>query len=1219
MSRLNKLLRWALYGTAIVFAILIVAVFAVPRLVNLEVFRDRINIEASRAIKGEVRFEKIKLELYPLPHLSVYNGRLSIPKITRGKLKALSVYPKIIPLLSGNIKIDKLTINRPEFDIVIPGSPVEKAKDEKQPPGAGAEEKIAAVIGWMQSVGEDLNLSIKDGRLNLSVENMPVVKLENVHVALEMLPERIWLNLGSGSNFYEKIALQAEIDLKSLKSRGRIELSGFNPQQLSATIISPNVMQIGKSQINLNLQFHMDRLNVFRGEVQGTIPELSLQRGSETVLLKAKNLKGDFYVDEHKSEVTLAELRLNEPAAILSGRFVSELSVPRVAVQIDGKQIDVQQAGKTALALAGDIPVVKAIFDILKGGRVPAIRFAVSGKTGESLGVFENMTIDGSLSNGIVSIPVVDFTVKNAGGEVKISKGLLGVSKINAVYDQTEVKDGSLMLGFSGKSAPFQLNIKLDADLGQVPGVIKRFVADQRVIAQLNRISHLSGRAQGSLFLGDKLDAIGVKVKISDFNLKTRVDPIAFPLELKGKNFSFEGTSINVRSLTVNLKNSHFFTDAVNLQWGEANLLQVDSGNAQIRLDQIRSLLLSFEGIKEKLTVLKSLAGTANISNFKMKGPLSKPASWRYNAAGSLQNVVLTSERLPAALSLTSGHFNIAPETLTFSEIELKAMDASLNISGRLNGYRQGVDNLMLDLRGKAGEQADLWLLKQLKLPDYLLIRPPLRINRSHLTWERSGKTTVSGDLNIHRDLDVSGDVQLEPGVINVKKFVIRDKESRAEFALNLQQKKIGIAFNGNLLKTTVDKFLADNQIFHGWIKGDLRLDYYQENPMNTVFRGSLSGKDFVLLKQLGVPIHIERVSIEGKGNRFLVASDARLLEERKLKLKGDLNYSPEGIVFNAEASVNGIVLDRLTEEIRKIAEEKNSGRKDEKAEKKEKLWNFPLHGKVKIISDYLKYQKYEWSPFVADISLHPERINMSVIRADVCGISTPGMVSITPQGVDFLFNPYAQEADFQKTTVCLVDQSSKVTGSFNFIGELNGRGAAEDLLNSIEGNFELKTGEGRILSGRSFRVLRDILALVNITEVYKGKLPSLTQEGFGYNSIRARGRYKNSSLVFEEGYIDGLTMNVAAYGEINFAQRAINLQVLVAPLKAVDSILGKIPLVGYLLGGSLITIPVTVEGNLDNPNVKLLSPSAVGEGLVGILKRTLQLPVKIFEPVVPK
>jgi hypothetical protein len=53
-------------------------------------------------------------------------------------------------------------------------------------------------------------------------------------------------------------------------------------------------------------------------------------------------------------------------------------------------------------------------------------------------------------------------------------------------------------------------------------------------------------------------------------------------------------------------------------------------------------------------------------------------------------------------------------------------------------------------------------------------------------------------------------------------------------------------------------------------------------------------------------------------------------------------------------------------------------------------------------------------------------------------------------------------------------------------------------------------------------------------------------------------------------------------------------------------------------LGGSLVSVPVKIKGNLSDPQVTFLSPSAVGSAFLGIMERTIKLPITIIEPVLP-
>jgi len=66
------------------------------------------------------------------------------------------------------------------------------------------------------------------------------------------------------------------------------------------------------------------------------------------------------------------------------------------------------------------------------------------------------------------------------------------------------------------------------------------------------------------------------------------------------------------------------------------------------------------------------------------------------------------------------------------------------------------------------------------------------------------------------------------------------------------------------------------------------------------------------------------------------------------------------------------------------------------------------------------------------------------------------------------------------------------------------------------------------------------------------------------------------------------------------------------------QGIVAKIPVLGHLMGGSIVSIPVKIRGNLSDPQVTFLSPSAIGSAFLGIMERTLKLPITIIEPILP-
>ena len=190
------------------------------------------------------------------------------------------------------------------------------------------------------------------------------------------------------------------------------------------------------------------------------------------------------------------------------------------------------------------------------------------------------------------------------------------------------------------------------------------------------------------------------------------------------------------------------------------------------------------------------------------------------------------------------------------------------------------------------------------------------------------------------------------------------------------------------------------------------------------------------------------------------------------------------------------------------------------------------------------------------------------------------------------------------------------VDGNFNLKGSITALGTRESLLRSLNGNLEFVATKGRFYSGRFYNTLTKILALLDVSQIFKGKLPDIAAKGFGYNSFQAKANIQNDKLTLNKMIIDGTSMEIVSQGSIDLINKQIDVLALVAPFKTVDLLVKKIPVVKDIIGGSLISVPFRITGNLENPKVTPLSPSAVGSGLLGIMKRTLQLPVQIIQPV---
>ena len=79
------------------------------------------------------------------------------------------------------------------------------------------------------------------------------------------------------------------------------------------------------------------------------------------------------------------------------------------------------------------------------------------------------------------------------------------------------------------------------------------------------------------------------------------------------------------------------------------------------------------------------------------------------------------------------------------------------------------------------------------------------------------------------------------------------------------------------------------------------------------------------------------------------------------------------------------------------------------------------------------------------------------------------------------------------------------------------------------------------------------------------------------------------------------------------------DIVVLVAPFSTINWAIRHIPIIGKIMGGTLISIPVRVSGHLADPDVVFLSPTAVGSRVLNLLKNIVNVPVDIISPILPK
>jgi uncharacterized protein YhdP len=197
----------------------------------------------------------------------------------------------------------------------------------------------------------------------------------------------------------------------------------------------------------------------------------------------------------------------------------------------------------------------------------------------------------------------------------------------------------------------------------------------------------------------------------------------------------------------------------------------------------------------------------------------------------------------------------------------------------------------------------------------------------------------------------------------------------------------------------------------------------------------------------------------------------------------------------------------------------------------------------------------------------------------------------------------------------CLTEGRVKMTGILDFSAKISSQGQARGLISNIQGPLEMNFSNGSI---EQSKLLARTLEVLNFTEIVKGRLPDLGSTGFAYSTISVQGTFQGEKLILEKVFMDGETLDVLGEGELDFGQGTVDVELLAAPFKTVDTVVKNIPGVNYLLAGSLVTIPVSVKGDQNDPKVRVMSVSSVGSSLLGLGGRIIKSPFKLIETIVP-
>ncbi|HYL19414.1 MAG TPA: AsmA-like C-terminal domain-containing protein [Burkholderiales bacterium] len=1172
--------------------------------------QTKLERQLSQALQGQIAWDALEIRLLPFPRGVVRNARITLPGTLAGRADLVELDLRLLPLLRGRVDIGTVTVSRPVFrvDISLTPAPAAKPKPAVDPITA-YRQALQPVAKAIQTFAPHMTVVIDEGQVEFNAPGLPRIGVSEMKLRAETDGTAIVAKASAVGNYWEHVQIDARLVFADLSASATLEAIGVKPQTMLDTLLTDIQPTIVLPSAGLHVEAHTDGRSSLEAGVVADVPSTSLRREGRQLDIVGVHIKGAAKVGAQDIDVALTELRFGEllPAGRARLRLVGSQSQPQVDIEIAA--LDLNRLRAAALDLAGDRPLIRDYVARIRGGVIVDAQLSAKADTFASLFGLSNLTASLTLKDGAGRVPVVEQEVENVSAKVELLDGTVKVRDATAGLGGSRVSAGSVDYGIeSGR-----VNGKADFDLDLTQALeITRNILPKEQRAALEAIESLRGRVHGvatAVLAGSQWSA---EVAIVRSDSMARVRGVPWPLSLREGRVTALPKQIAFDRLAGSVGASTFAQARAKLDLESPLRLTEAGAHANLTLDEIYPWLQSQEQLAQTLQPIKAVGGNIEVTLNRLSGRLDRPQELAYDLTLQPRRIRLEVAELPGPTTIDGGAVHITPEAINLDGVGAALADATLRLSGKVGEYRSkspSIDASIAD--GTISAKLIDWIWRRAGIEERLMPKTPMQLAAQRLQW-RDGGANVVASVRFPDGQTAGIDLGLKGGAIDVRRFTLNDRESDMTMSFATRGRLIDVAFSGKLASRSVAAMLKNATGEHpGRIYGDMRITLDRDRQGRTSATGGLAGENLNLGTLLPVPLKLERVDLEGDGPRLRVHELAIDWAAQKAVIRGEIARTASGPVIHAEIDSPGIVIDALLPASGKPEDEVKPAPKE--TPDALKVWPLPITGTLAVRAGYLEFHGLRAQPVHATLAVEAQKVDLRVTDAALCGVDFPFTASVVPGELSVAARLSAKEQQLEGVAKCFTDQRLLITGQFDLAAQLTAKGKkADELIASLDGPLQFRAHDGEI---RKFALLGNILALKNVSGMFKQEV-NLGGEGFRYRQIIVRGRFGNRKFAAEEGSLDSDALGVAASGSIDLsAERETRLTVLVAPFSGLDRLVRKIPILGYVLGGVLTSIPVGVTGDIRDPLVVPLGPGAITSELVGVFERTLKLPGRMLQP----
>jgi hypothetical protein len=565
-------------------------------------------------------------------------------------------------------------------------------------------------------------------------------------------------------------------------------------------------------------------------------------------------------------------------------------------------------------------------------------------------------------------------------------------------------------------------------------------------------------------------------------------------------------------------------------------------------------------------------------------------------------------EGLPGPVRLAGAAVGVTRDAVKIDRAEVAMLDARAIASATI-GYGKDVRIEGAVSEGSVGEALLAWVWKTAGAPPHVTLKTPIRVEVQRAAWSPKQPLDIKATASFDAGPNVAAELGWTPGLLEIRRAAIKDTRSDATLALRVKKDFLEGRFSGSLQSTSIGAMLKNANVPSGGANGDLRFRVDLDHPERFSVAGKLGGGSMDLSWLLGRPVAIDKVDLQADGEKLRIREATVNWAGQHVTLRGELARAADGApIVDAQLESPGVLVDALLQPSgEKQAPVGQTGPADEMVWTQ---WPLPVRGRITLRTDFIQYGKRKAAPVAAVLVLEEQRASLALQQVTLCGISLPLTVEATPAGLAIAASVTAQKQQLEQTARCLTEEGVLISGDFDLRADLRTQGRLRQLLPNLEGKVSAELRDGKVMK---FALLGNILSVKGVSDMLKEGAPKADSSGFPYRSLSAVGRFAKGRFIINESAFDSSAVGLAATGWVSLVDYSSKLTVLVAPFSRVDRLARDVPILGYVFGGALTSLPVGVSGDIRDPRVVPLGPSAVTSELVGIFERTLKLPGRLL------